>query len=273
MNLSNRYSDKTPGFCAEIPDAFSSLEEACNSMDYHWNACIHLINDLEADPGYEQFGIAETIHDKRHMTSSEYMNKWAIAFQVFLDANRHTLDRTAIQAAHSLELSQTFCKVFLDITARRVLGNECAWDALIPAYERAVELASLIVEPSSSDDENAKQGPVFSLDRNIVAPMYATAHRCRDPVIRRKAVSILYAASRQEGVWNSLLTARVAERLIHIEEEGIGPITCAEDVPEWSRIPDVEVKFDQYSRVATIHYTRSHGSMEGCKTLMEIIEW
>ena len=273
MRLSNRYPDKIPGFCAGIPDAFSSLEEACNSMDYHWNACMHLLTDLEEDPDYERLGLAETRFDTRHSGAYSHVKKWGTAFQAFLDTNERSLNNTELQAARTLQLSQTCCHLYLDIVASKVLGNECAWDKQIETFKRCVELASLIVEFPLSDLGKDKRSPEFSLDRNIIAPMYATAHRCRDPIIRREAVAILYAASRQEGVWNSTLTARVAERLIGIEEEGLGSVTCAQDVPEWSRIADVEVKFDQYNRIATIHYTRRHGSTENCKHLMEIIEW
>ena len=95
-----------------------------------------------------------------------------------------------------------------------------AWDRFTARYEHIVELASLIVEPNP-DGNTQKQRPEFSQDMNTVGPLYAVAHRCRDPVIRRKAVAILYAAPRQEGVWDSMLTARVAEKVISIEEEGL----------------------------------------------------
>lgn len=136
-----------------------------------------------------------------------------------------------------------------------------AWDRFTARYEHIVELASLIVEPSP-DGNTQMQRPEFSQDMNTVGPLYALAHRCRDPVIRRKAVAILYAAPRQEGVWDSILTARVAEKVISIEEEGLGIVICAADVPDWARINDVSVKFDLHGRLGAISYKHSRSMPE-----------
>jgi len=95
---------------------------------------------------------------------------------------------------------------------------------------------------------------LFSLDMNIVAFLYAVSHKCRDPLVRRKAVARLKSHPRKEGIWDSVLTARVAERLISIEEEGLGEVTCCQDVPDWARISAVDVQFDLEGRVGTVGY-------------------
>ena len=98
--------------------------------------------------------------------------------------------------------------------------------------------------------------------------------KCRHPVIRRKAVSLLYTAPRQEGVWDSILTARVAERLIGIEEAGLGTVVSCEDVPDWARISDVEVKFDLHGRLGTVKYSRQRSPLEKVRdTVMESVRW
>ena len=98
--------------------------------------------------------------------------------------------------------------------------------------------------------------------------------KCRHPVVRRKAISLLYAAPRQEGVWDSILTARVAERLIGIEEAGLGTVTTCEDVPDWARISDVSVEFDLQGRLGTVKYSRQRSPLVKVRdTVMVLVRW
>ncbi len=101
---------------------------------------------------------------------------------------------------------------------------------------------------------------IFS--NKITTDLGKKAHKCRHPVIRRKAVALLYSSPRQEGVWDSILTARVAERLIGIEEAGLGKVTRCEDIPDWARISDVEVSFNRQGRVGTVRYSRPRSPLE-----------
>lgn len=61
---------------------------------------------------------------------------------------------------------------------------------------------------------------------------------CRDPAVRRQALSLLSRLSlpRQEGTWNAIDASRIGQRVIDVEEEGLGAVESAEDVPESSHI-------------------------------------
>ena len=56
---------------------------------------------------------------------------------------------------------------------------------------------------------------------------------CRDPAVRRQALSLLSRLSlpRQEGTWNANDASRVGQWVIDVEEEGLGAVESAEDVP------------------------------------------
>jgi hypothetical protein len=62
--------------------------------------------------------------------------------------------------------------------------------------------------------------PTFSLSLGIIAPLYIASSRCRDPAIRRRAIHLLSISNRREGIWDSLLSAQVAQRILEIEEAG-----------------------------------------------------
>ena len=54
----------------------------------------------------------------------------------------------------------------------------------------------------------------------------------------KEDIAGLKSSSRQAVVWNSFLTAKVAERLVEIEERRLGKDRCGNDVPVWARIND-----------------------------------
>ena len=279
MLLNDEASDLEPGFCAKIPPAFSSLEEARNSLDFHWNTCIHLLSDMTlSEQPCQDLDLPQTSGPRvleRRLKFSIAVKEWVAAYNAFLQKNGKFLDKKGLQAARSLEITQIFCAIYLEVVPSG-LGHhgERLWDKFTARYEHIVKLASLVVHPYNGDCIAQKHQPEFSLDLNIVAPLYAVAHRCRDPVIRRKAVSILYAAPRQEGVWDGVLTARVAEKLISIEERGLGVVTCAGDVPDHARIESVNVKFDLSGRLGmVVYHPLKMDSRELRETVTETISW
>lgn len=266
MLLRSKPSDKVPGFCAEIPTVFSSFEEARNSMDYQWNTCVHLLGNIEQYDTYEDMKRVKPHLEANQQTFSIVVRKWLAAFQALLKKKGKSLNGKSLQAARTLQISQIFMTIYLEMRTFDVLTDETVWDRFIPRFEHIIELGSLIVKSTACDQMSRKPGWEFSLDMNIVAPLYAVAHRCRDPVVRRKAISLLEASPRQEGMWDSILTARVAGRLMGIEEEGLGIVTCAADVPGRARISHVAVKFDFQGRLGTVSYSSRRSRLDQTRT-------
>lgn len=94
-----------------------------------------------------------------------------------------------------------------------------SWDKFNSQFAEIVSLAASIVNASDTGSPHTTSvRPSFSLDNGIIAPLYEVATLCRDPVIRRRAVQVLRSSPRQEGVFNSHLSAMVAEKIIEIEE-------------------------------------------------------
>ena len=74
--------------------------------------------------------------------------------------------------------------------------------------------------------QNASQSitiPRYTHDVGVVPPLHVTATKCRDPVIRREAIDLLFASPRQEGMWDGVLTARIGTWMIASEEDGLPP--------------------------------------------------
>lgn len=68
-------------------------------------------------------------------------------------------------------------------------------------------------------DEDATDAvPLFHTGLGILPILFSTITKCRDPTIRSRALRLMQSRHVQEGLWNSTLTAKVARRVIELEE-------------------------------------------------------
>jgi hypothetical protein len=132
--------------------------------------------------------------------------------------------------------------------------------------------------------------PTFSLSLGLITPLYITASRCRDPTIRRRALHLLYTCNRKEGIWDSRLAARVAQRIVEVEEAGAIPmpgqcssgntgvvvVISANQIPENARVRELEPSFLP-DRRGTIRYTKSTGggytTADPSEYYEELLQW
>jgi hypothetical protein len=98
----------------------------------------------------------------------------------------------------------------------------------------------------------------FALDLGIVPPLFVVATKCRDRKLRRDAIGLLLASPRREGMWDSILSGRVGQWIMDIEEQSLqtwtGPLNAAarEVVPDDQRVMVKEILFDLQNREAML---------------------
>lgn len=97
--------------------------------------------------------------------------------------------------------------------------------------------------------------------------------RCRDPIIRRRAISLLRTYDRTEGAWNSFATYKAAQRVLDIEEAGLQNLKSCDDVPGWARISNVSLAFDHAEKRAALTYNRPIDEYGMAQQMTEVIEW
>jgi hypothetical protein len=158
--------------------------------------------------------------------------------------------------------------VHLSIDLFRVVDDEMVWDEHCQEFKTVVAQAEIVLQllPGS-------KRPSFTFDTEVILPLASTVIKCRDGQVRRKAIALLRSAHRQEGIWNSLLTARVAERVMEIEEDELdGEMGSTMSIPRWNRVLAVQIKLDNENRRANLQYVKpkEDGRME---TVDEWLEW
>ena len=259
------YSERTvrARYGLAIPLMFSSVSEARNSLAFHWHQSSFSLSHV----GEIDIGLAIAF-SAWHQKSVKILEQWSSAFNTFIQARGNMLTENEKKGVGILRIQEVIAFTSLHLP-RTKFDDQTLWDQFCPEFGRIITLASEIIG-SNLGSRNSW----FSLDLGLIGPLYETSARCRDPLIRRKAILLLKSANMQEGIWNSFLAAKVAERVVQIEEAELGDIKSCADVPDWARLSGVSPTFDPVERRAAFRYTRL-GSRHNLvrRTVEEVIEW
>ena len=277
---------RQPGFGPHIPTCFTSLEEAQNSLYYQHNRCLTVAYNLHnTAPHADLIGpLTECASLEGHRQYSNLfrgiLRQWNAAFEAFLVKASATMDSKALQGAAVLKINHGKTALHIETHGHDGFQGSCCWDSLRSKCEEIVDLAASLVKAQTANFNDPSQKPIFSMDQSIVTPLFSIAHRCRDPIIRRRAIALLYNAPRQEGLWHSILTAQVAEKIMKIEEAGLGEVKSSADVPEESRVFEIDIQFELQGRKGYLKYSRRKNTGQHIfvaepvvDVLQELVEW
>jgi hypothetical protein len=205
------------------------------------------------------------------MISSEsllcWLNKWSQAFSLFRSSkNINSLPSSDQRAIALLQLHSLY--MHSDLKAShdaKETQMPMTWDSHTPEFAEMVSLAEVAMPPQAVAGN--EEQPLFHINLGLVPVLYSITTRCRDPIIRRRALHLMQVRSMQEGVWSSTLTSKVAQRVIELEEEGAVSSFPGGHILTSCRITNVNVEFSQDQRSATILFGSAHGNKQ------EIITW
>jgi hypothetical protein len=195
------------------------------------------------------------------------LKQWSFAFENFL-RDRHDLNDTEQRAVRILNLHRAFVGIGFSVDMIRTMSDETIWDEHLEEFKQIIRYAKDVLASTAGP-----QRPTFTLDTEIILPLYFVAVKCRDSRVRREAAALLKSEERQERIWNSLLSASVAERVVQIEEEELdGAMVSAEAVSRWNRVLGVEVRLETENTRAIVKYLKltAQGRVE---TMEELIVW
>lgn len=84
--------------------------------------------------------------------------------------------------------------------------------------DHAEELLHYMMDPS--------RGKELTFDPEIIPALYFSATKCRDPLLRRRALRLIRQAPQHESLWESISSERVVEKVIAIEEGHVQGCSC-----------------------------------------------
>jgi hypothetical protein len=125
------------------------------------------------------------------------------------------------------------------------VDDEENFDYYLDDFRAMIEMSEYML--STLDGQETRKSkhsknPAFNFDSYTVIPMFLAALKCREPLLRRKAIALLLKYPRREGVCDSICMGKLCEWAMNIEEEYID-----EDgrVPGWARVRGVTLDRDR----------------------------
>jgi hypothetical protein len=146
----------------------------------------------------------EDLMPLRDILLSKFMEWHSIFSQ--LDCRTSTLE---ICASSNLLMYHSVAIIWLSTYLSLV---QTAFDQYNDRFEIIVHHADVIITLVDTP-------PSFTFEMGVIPPLYFVATKCRDPAIRRRALSLLKKAPKRESSWSALPTTRVVEKVIALEEE------------------------------------------------------
>lgn len=209
---------------SQTPRTFYSISEVRSGSSSASLDTIHttkIPHSIPATVSRVQAAKREVAVELIRSSTSLRLKQWQRAFSSFLA----TLSPTQLSDP-AIRESILLCKIHISVMELsfkidywRAVHDEMVWDELLPEWSEIVSFAEEFVACAEKAGKGKRQ-KVFSLDIALIVQLYFVAGKCRDSRLRRKAIELL-RSERQEGVTNSLMAARVAERLVRIKEEGL----------------------------------------------------
>ncbi|PWY65675.1 hypothetical protein BO94DRAFT_629207 [Aspergillus sclerotioniger CBS 115572] len=158
--------------------------------------------------------------------------------------------------------------------------HETVYDSFTSAFAEIVNCAAQIIDIDAVvDRKSTKCAPdMFTLETSIITGLYYTAIKCRNPIIRREAIRLLDQCTKQEGLWNKRVVAKVAQVIMELEEENLSYLPIAKRIPEekdriYETVKSIPVGESMQCRRQLVLLSKPNGPDGAWLTRFRFVEW
>ncbi|KAJ5808005.1 hypothetical protein N7474_009274 [Penicillium riverlandense] len=253
--------------CLQVPATFKSISDARKYSTSIGNYTItaFMKSGAFSRQSYQQDEGKKWIRSQLPIMEAAY-NAWLVSFERLLQTKQgKSADKRAV-----LVLRIDFLTlVTWSLGIIQGQGKETDKDKWNGHYAEMLTLVEqlLHLEAHSSAER------YFSLDHVVVRALQWIATCCREPVTRHRAFDLLVGNQRQENLWNSRRSAKIAEYLINSEEGSLLSLPVEQRVPpEHERVAAL-VFWDDAVPGKTWLRTMKHGPQGQMQVSMELIDW
>jgi Fungal specific transcription factor domain len=224
-NPSNRVPD-----VQSLPANFCSLIESKYYFDIIANRIFYHLSIVEESRKDPQQSLPTPPNDE-DQTLPENLNnveeelfRWGSAFEPVLKRSRSLEGDKDFVGASILRIHALTLELSIQATKLEISGPQL-YDVLLPEYCEVLGLCQAV-----ADHPRFVRSYVF--DVGIVPILFLVVVKCRDKMVRLKAIEVLKASSpRREGLWDSMVMARIGEALMKAEGEN-----CKLSPNQWNDI-------------------------------------
>lgn len=212
---------------------FSSVDEAKTVFEVGRCSLTSILEQpMRTLPGARQG--ADPIHANMSYCRALISNLWH-SLAVFADSRASQLtprEEIAIAAlqVHVMNAHVMFCATKDELPISKASSQD---EEIIQTMKDMVRLCEQLISSLPANESSfasSQHPPSFCLDLGFIIPLFTVASQCPDKSLRRTAIALLRSTARQEGLWNSVVVAKAAERILEIEEQQGAPLApCAGD--------------------------------------------
>lgn len=172
--------------------------------------------------------------------------RWLQAFEILVKSIEGVPEK---RNAHTILLQMSSGLISI---ATALSTDETVYDDYTSVFAQIVSLAEDVLNsyPTTQQSSNTH----FCFDTRVILPLWKAGLKCRDPLIRRKAIELLLSKPMKEGIWDSILAGKMVQWVMELEEECMEYGVGREEgfVPGWARIKGVKWSSDLEARTALL---------------------
>ncbi|KAJ9292697.1 transcriptional regulator family: Fungal Specific TF [Paecilomyces variotii] len=161
----------------------------------------------------------ELLGEQAHITTA--LDDWSRQFENLTKKSKRTKQSDS-RGPLILKMQYLVARIWLKTC---LSPDEMVFDNHISDFEEIISNASTFMnEATNSQNKKDESYDTFCGDMGIIPPLYYTAVKCREPILRRKAIDLISNYNRREGMWDGIMYAKVAEFVVAREEEKQGSL-------------------------------------------------
>jgi hypothetical protein len=259
----------------EMPSpTFRTVEEARDSLEKLLHGVILISHKVR--PLYDPVAL-----EKAQKPALALLRTWRATYEATVGWSIAHLEHERL--AYKLLLNyHAMASITCNALSRR---SEVCYEANTVDFTSIIEHSIEIWKHYSSN--SGVNGFETTCDMGWIPPLYYTALKCRVHRIRLHAVRLLQSTTHREGVWDSTLTARIATKVMQLEERGMRSDTIIGDdfaldevpcgrtlrivVPESDLFGEVEVDLHEENKVTIT--CRRYQDYDVVRCMFDGAEW
>jgi hypothetical protein len=208
--------DESSGKVLLVPPVFPSLLEAQLNLE---RLSIRLFYILTTNTSQDQ--PAWSIHNDYLPTRLKLLQglktsfeNWKMSFDAYCTQESQSMQTQDLQLSGILTLHHQATSLMLDIKLSLSFNPEYSTIFNDDQFVRVNQLARSLINSSSTTKSS------FSANMGVISSVYFAAMTASSASIRRESIELLGMVKGREGFWDAGMVAKIAERVLDLEESG-----------------------------------------------------
>ena len=219
-----------PLFCLKLTQSSDFYEEHNTTLPHSFDTLWHARQTLELLLNSATYAHKTSVSKSLPVKFRAQFEQWLMRLQKFRDASN--LSETDFCSWQLLKAASKICFMMIETM---YLDDEMIFDQYVDDY-RGFALA--FSELLAFKNGLSRTTYTFGIDSGLLCLAGWMAQRwCRDPIVRRQLINLLFVADRSEGADDSRTWATICQRIQLEEEAGISPLPLhCNDIPLAKRL-------------------------------------